>query len=754
MAKPSPQYESESVPEASTLSQTHYAITITGGLADVALTRTFRNDEERSIEGVLTFPLPIHAVLYDLEARIDDRVIGAVVEPASQARLKYEESIADGRTSVLHAELLRGIHQISVGQLHAGSELAITLRFAMALSSIGGTVGLRIPTTVGDIYGDSQMLDCDDLVFGGRTQAATLLVATENGRALLNGHALSSVPHEIILDVPIDIEIEGWKPKQVTGVAGDGRVVTLEMTPDKSGDGPLDLAILVDCSGSMNELWSHSAPASKHEVVCNSLTDVGCDIDDQDLVEIWDFNDSVERKGSTQGRSFEKLVGALRSGDGGTEIGAAIQAVLAERKIHDILLITDGKSHSLSIQYLARSGSRFSVVLIGEDSLEANVGHLAALTGGHLLVPQEPDQVGPAIRDIVSMVRHRPASQEGKVGLHAVRGGMGITASWKTSTKETMEQDNRATAAYAASLMLPGLSDEDAVRLAATEGLVTHLTSFIMFDYEGPSKPGTPHLRKLLLSTPRTVGDAGDFVCRSVRTVHSYASLTHRELASRIDWHEALSNLGNPRIDFDSSIIEHPVDPLIIQAAHKVGMKPRLLYSAILAGLLRDEDVAAAEYYEAISAKLSHEDMETVADCSRRLLEEEEQKRLARLDAARFKPKIIDKADWAVLLGRRINWEAVFEQLRDRNDPVFPADVETELLRIAAHPLVSDIANLIGKPPLTTLLGLIGHRMKQEIEHAGPASREVWRKLSMEHWMFVTGEGVSGLAAIDAGVLT
>jgi hypothetical protein len=40
---------------------------------------------------------------------------------------------------------------------------------------------------------------------------------------------------------------------------------------------------------------------------------------------------------------------------------------------------------------LARRGRRISVVLVGEDSLEANVGHLAALTGGDIFVSAGAD---------------------------------------------------------------------------------------------------------------------------------------------------------------------------------------------------------------------------------------------------------------------------------------------------------------------------------------------------------------------------
>ena len=56
---------------------TSYDISIAGGLADVKARRTFRNAEAASIEATLTFPLPVHAVLYAHDARIGGRVLRA-----------------------------------------------------------------------------------------------------------------------------------------------------------------------------------------------------------------------------------------------------------------------------------------------------------------------------------------------------------------------------------------------------------------------------------------------------------------------------------------------------------------------------------------------------------------------------------------------------------------------------------------------------------------------------------------------------
>ena len=72
---------------------TAYDIRITGGLAEVVTTRTFRNEETDSIEATLTFPLPVHAVLHGLEARIGDRVVKAMAQAKTDARATYEEAI-------------------------------------------------------------------------------------------------------------------------------------------------------------------------------------------------------------------------------------------------------------------------------------------------------------------------------------------------------------------------------------------------------------------------------------------------------------------------------------------------------------------------------------------------------------------------------------------------------------------------------------------------------------------------------------
>lgn len=101
-------------------------IVIRGGLALVSRNQVFRNTEDSSIEATITFPVPIHATLHRLTAKIDDRTLTATAQPRSRARDTYEKAVDDGRTAVLHEELVRGVHMLSIAHIPAGAEVAIT----------------------------------------------------------------------------------------------------------------------------------------------------------------------------------------------------------------------------------------------------------------------------------------------------------------------------------------------------------------------------------------------------------------------------------------------------------------------------------------------------------------------------------------------------------------------------------------------------------------------------------------------------
>jgi Vault protein inter-alpha-trypsin domain len=143
-----------------------FNVDLNHGLATVSATRIFKNAEETSIEATITFPVPVHAVLFSLTARIAGRVLKARAQRKSQARDDYEDAIERGKTAVLHEEVLRGVHMLSVGHVPAGVEVEVSATWTMTLTNLNGRGYMRIPLTVGDIYGRSGLPDSDDLTYG------------------------------------------------------------------------------------------------------------------------------------------------------------------------------------------------------------------------------------------------------------------------------------------------------------------------------------------------------------------------------------------------------------------------------------------------------------------------------------------------------------------------------------------------------------------------------------------------------------
>ena len=214
------------------LTSTQIDVTIRGGLASVTTQRTFRNTETKSIEATMTFPVPVDATLCALTANIDGRVLHAVARAREKASKAYEAAVKSGKSAILHQELLKGIHMLCVGHVRPGGEIVVTDTWTAPLSFLDETPRLRIPTTVGEIYGRSPLAPPDDLVTGGIVHEATVAIACSDGTAsLLQAGRMIEGRYHVTLDAPIDIVITGWTQRKLTGVAADGRQVVLDIAP-------------------------------------------------------------------------------------------------------------------------------------------------------------------------------------------------------------------------------------------------------------------------------------------------------------------------------------------------------------------------------------------------------------------------------------------------------------------------------------------------------------------------------------------
>lgn len=500
-------YVARIAPRPLPLTATTYAIDLKGAFAAVTATRTFRNAETGPIEATLTFPVPVGAVVHHLEARTAGRTLIAKAQLRKAARETYEDALDRGKTAVLHEELLRGIHMLSVGAVAPGAEVEVTMRWSMLATCQQGRTMLRIPTTVGDVYGHSRLPDSDDLAHAPRKEQGTIRVRSDARRLMVNG-AVTDGPEATLtvgLDAPIDIEAGETLIDTVTGRMADGRTVALRIAPATAFDTPVLAAILIDRSGSMNEAVSgeDGAKISKHGAVLLALSEAAHHMRDGDSLALYEFDDACRLVGHAA--SPDALRGLLRQASpvgGGTEIGGAIAQAIAEGA-RDILLITDGKSFALDVQALAKPGARITVVLAGEDSLEANVGHLAALTGGSIF-PALGADLGSAIGAAAFALRQPHSVEAAGTELAVTRSGLTLGAVWSKGEVAERTVSEQAVAALAASLLLPGLDEEAASELSLGENLVGHLTSLVLVDETSPSVSGLSGQRKIPLPSPRT----------------------------------------------------------------------------------------------------------------------------------------------------------------------------------------------------------------------------------------------------------
>ena len=503
------------------LVSTALEVEIAAGLAAVTTTRVFRNEEERGIEAVMVFPVPVHAALFDLEVRVDGRVLRGVARRQEAARDGYEAALDEGRLSVLHEEVLCGVHMLSVAPIPPGGTIEVAASWAQAASIMGRRGQLRVPLTVGQVYGRSPLLDSDALTTGGPGGEADLLVRCHDGPPRLRGGALEGGRARVSLGSPIDLELPPWEVRALDGRTPDGRDVRLTVEPATGGDERLDVAVLVDRSGSMDGRVSRDSRRTKHDAVAAALASA-VSWGSGDRLDLWEFANDVDHLGGTgrgddvpMAEQVRGLVGRLSPPDGGTEIGGALRHVAASTASRDVLLLTDGLSHALDVHALARLRRRVSVVLIGENSLEARVGHLAALTGGDMLIAQGAEIEGAlaaALDGLRTPSDPCPPARRFEAGrVSALRGGAMLRAEWGAGPTEMAPGHlARAAAALAAHLQMPELDEVEAARWAEAQGLVTHLTSLLMVDEEGEVHPGPPATRKVDLAAPVVDEEPGD----------------------------------------------------------------------------------------------------------------------------------------------------------------------------------------------------------------------------------------------------
>ena len=486
------------------MKSTQIDVDIKAGIAVTRTTRVFKNDEGVSIEAILTMPVAFDAVVTGLEAMIDGRKLLAVSKAKKEARETYEGAIDAGKMTILHEEALRGVHVLSVGQLGAGKEVSVIIETVAPLMQLSASCFLRIPTTVGAVYGSSPLLPADDLMTSAAVKhVATLSIKTDAGQISLSDGSTLGVnePIDVTLDKSIEINLSKASFGKTIAMSATGHPVTLSVQPIKSSDNNLNMAVLVDRSGSMASAFPRSH-VTKWDAVREGLAYALKDLNPSDQIGMWQFDNECQFLGKESGGASASLAGLIEEPAGGTELGKAVHRVVASGA-KDVLIVTDGQTWSNTVDELRSKNARLSAILVGSDSLDANIGHLCANSGGQVYYASN-DDVASILNEALKNLRRTDAAIKGKAGerypasLKTVRGSAEITAKWSVEKDKTGKLSDPI-GRYAASLALPLLEPKMAQDFAALHCLSTHNTSLVLVDNEGEVSDALPEMRKVPL---------------------------------------------------------------------------------------------------------------------------------------------------------------------------------------------------------------------------------------------------------------
>jgi Ca-activated chloride channel family protein len=380
--------------------------TVTGLLLELDVEQRYRNSGETSVEVVYTFPMPFDAVLLDLDVELGGRKLSAVVVEKRVAETRYEDAIDKGDTAIMLERAGDGLCTLNLGNLMAGERAIIRYRYAELLRFQHGAVRLCVPTVIAPRYGDASKAGLEPHQLPGSDLAVEYpLALTIELRGDIATGTFSSPSHAIatsrtdasvlvslaggaFLDRDFVLNVGGLSGRSLAVVAEDGeRFVALASfcaaAPRDANALPLNVKLLVDCSGSMGGDSIDAARRALHRVLAA--------LEPSDHFAFSRFGSQLvhETAGllladATNVRLASESVGRMDADLGGTEMPAALRGAFAIDGAADVLLITDGEIWDADglVAEARAARQRVFVVGIGAAPAEGVLKRLADASGG------------------------------------------------------------------------------------------------------------------------------------------------------------------------------------------------------------------------------------------------------------------------------------------------------------------------------------------------------------------------------------
>ena len=138
--------------DALPLKNTAVDVKISGVIADVTVTQTYRNEGRRPLDARYVFPGSTKAAVGGLNVRLGNRLITAQIREKQQARIDYEAARKEGKTAALLEQHLPNVFQMNVANILPGDDVKVELRYTELLVPNAGNYQFVFPTVVGPRY--------------------------------------------------------------------------------------------------------------------------------------------------------------------------------------------------------------------------------------------------------------------------------------------------------------------------------------------------------------------------------------------------------------------------------------------------------------------------------------------------------------------------------------------------------------------------------------------------------------------------
>src|ERR1043165_5867489 len=134
------------------LKDTRVEISVSGVIADVHVTQTYRNDGSRPINARYVFPASTRAAVYSMRMKIRDQVIVAKIKEREAARTEFEAAKKEGKSASLLEEDRPNVFSMSLANIMPQEQVEIELRYTELLIPTDNDCELVFPTVVGPRY--------------------------------------------------------------------------------------------------------------------------------------------------------------------------------------------------------------------------------------------------------------------------------------------------------------------------------------------------------------------------------------------------------------------------------------------------------------------------------------------------------------------------------------------------------------------------------------------------------------------------